>query len=346
MNVVWSHSELKQYLKEATILSPDHPIVLSKFIENAKELEIDGVAEKGDILISAISEHVENAGIHSGDATIVLPPQRIYLETIRQAKNIGAAIVKALDITGPYNIQFIAKDNQLQVIECNVRASRSLPFVSKVTRRNFIQIAAEALLGKHKQTAIDTLQLDYVGVKTPQFSYKRLKGADPVANVEMASTGEVAHIGNGYHEAFFASWLSTEQSVKGKRLLISADPEFRGKLLSPLLILETKGWDLFATEGTHAFLTSRGIGSVSVYKVGEKYEPNVATLLAEQKVDLIINLPKAQDKSEAGFKIRRLAIDHHIPLITNPQLAQIFLQCLAEVDPRNLQVRSWSAFGA
>jgi carbamoyl-phosphate synthase large subunit len=342
MNVVWNQGELEQYLIDATVISPDHPIVLSKFIENAKELEIDGVAQKGEILISAISEHIENAGIHSGDATIVLPPQRIYLETIRQAKSIAAAIVKALFISGPYNIQFIAKDNRIQVIECNVRASRSFPFVSKVTRRNFIQIAAEALLGKQKPMAIDTLQLDYVGVKTPQFSYKRLKGADPIANVEMASTGEVAHIGNTYHEAFFASWLSTEQSIKGKRLLVSADQEFRAKLLSPLQILEAKGWDLFATEGTHAFLTSRGVGSVSVYKVGEKYEPNIATLLAEQKVDLIINLPRPQDKNNAGFKIRRLAIDHHIPLITNPQLAQIFLQCLAEVDLKGLPVRSWA----
>lgn len=342
MNVIWNKNELEQFLKEATIISPDHPIVLSKYIENAKELEIDGVAQKGKIAISAISEHVENAGVHSGDATIVLPPQRLYLETIRRAKSITADIVKSLEISGPFNIQFIAKDNQLQVIECNVRASRSFPFVSKVTRTNFIKIAAEAILGKHKFKSFETLELDYVGVKTPQFSYKRLKGADPVANVEMASTGEVAHIGDSYYEAFFASWLSTEQKLSGKRLLVSASPEFRLKLLAPLMALENQGWDLYATEGTHAFLTNRGVGSVSVYKVGERYEPNVATLLAQQKVDLIINLPRAQDKNDAGFKIRRLAIDHHIPLITNPQIAQIFLQCLAEIDHSNLPIRSWA----
>jgi len=345
MNVVWSPKELEQYLKEATILSPDHPIVISKFIENAKELEIDGVAQRGEIVVSAISEHIENAGVHSGDATIVLPPQRLYLETIRRANAIAASIAKALEISGPFNIQFIAKDNQLQVIECNLRASRSLPFVSKVTRTHFIEIAAESILGKHKKKPADTLQLGYVGVKTPQFSYKRLKGSDPVATVEMASTGEVAHIGDSYHEALFLSWLSTEQKVKGKRLLVSASLEYRAKLLGPLKALEAHGWDLYATEGTHAFLTSRGVGSVSVYKVGERYEPNVATLLSNQKVDLIINLPRPQDKNEDGFKIRRLAIDHHIPLITNPQLAPLFLQCLAEIDPSRLPVRSWKEFG-
>jgi carbamoyl-phosphate synthase large subunit len=346
MNVIWNKEELEQFLKEATVISPDHPIVLSKFIENAKELEIDGVGQNGKIAISAISEHVENAGVHSGDATIVLPPQRLYLETIRRAKAIAASIVKSLKISGPFNIQFIAKDNQLQVIECNVRASRSFPFVSKVTRTNFIHVAAEAILGKHKPKPFETLELDYVGVKTPQFSYKRLKGADPVANVEMASTGEVAHICDSYYEAFFASWLSTEQKLKGTRLLVTASLEFRQKLLAPLMALENKGWDLYATEGTHAFLTSRGVGSVSVYKVGEKYEPNVATLLKDQKVDLIINLPQAQEKNEEdGYKIRRLAVDHHIPLITNPQIAQIFLQCLVEIDHSRLAVSSWAELG-
>lgn len=339
MNIVYNKAELKQYLFDAAIVSSDHPIVLSKFIENAKELEIDGVAQKGVIAVSAISEHVENAGVHSGDATLVLPPQRLYLETIRRAKAIASAIVSALDISGPFNIQFIAKDNQLQVIECNVRASRSFPFVSKVTQVNFIQIAAEAILGKHKPQLFETLELDYVGVKTPQFSYKRLKGADPVANVEMASTGEVAHIGNTYAEAFFASWLSTEQKIKGKRILISCAEDYRQKLVSPLLALDEAGWDLFATEGTHAFLAARGIGSISVHKVGENYEPNVSSLLSGQQVDLIINIPKPQEKDRAGFQVRRLAIDHHIPLITNPQIAQIFLQCLAELDPRTLPIR-------
>lgn len=343
MNVVANEEELEKYLKEAAIVSPDHPIVISKFIENAKELEIDGIAKEGELIVSAISEHVENAGVHSGDATIVLPPQRLYLETIRRAKMITRAIVKALQITGPFNIQFIAKDNAIQVIECNVRASRSFPFVSKVTRHNFIELAAEIFLNKYKPRQFETLELDYVGVKTPQFSYKRLKGADPVANVEMASTGEVAYIGDTYLEAFFASWLATEQKISGKKLLISVGGDYRIKLLESLRHLETQGWDIYATEGTHDFLSKHGVGSVSVYKVGEKYEPNVSTLLSQRKVDLIINIPHAGSaKNTAGFKIRRLAIDHHIPLITNLQLAQIFLHCLADVDmdqvaPRSLQ---------
>lgn len=340
MNVVANVEELEKYLKEATLISPDYPIVISKFIENAKELEIDGVAKQGEVVVSAISEHVENAGVHSGDATIVLPPQRLYLETIRRAKKITRAIVKALEITGPFNIQFIAKDNAIQVIECNVRASRSFPFVSKVTGHNLIEICAEIYLNKYKSRQYETLELDYVGVKTPQFSYKRLKGADPVANVEMASTGEVAHIGENYFEALFASWASTEQTISGKRLLISAPAEARIKMAESLAILEEKGWDFFATEGTHDFLTKKGIGSVFVYKVGEKYEPNIATLLAERKVDLIINIPRGVEKNTAGYKIRRLAIDHHIPLITNLQLAQVFLHCLIELKIDELPVHT------
>ncbi|HSX26724.1 MAG TPA: carbamoyl-phosphate synthase (glutamine-hydrolyzing) large subunit [Chlamydiales bacterium] len=342
MNVVTNEEDLEKYLKEAAVISPDHPIVISKFIENAKELEIDGVAKQGEVIVSAIAEHVENAGVHSGDATIVLPPQRLYLETIRRSKKITRAIVKALQITGPFNIQFIAKDNAIQVIECNVRASRSFPFVSKVTQCNFIELVAEILLNQYKPRSFETLELEYVGVKTPQFSYKRLKGADPVANVEMASTGEVANIGENYLEAFFASWLSTEQNIRGKRLFVSASGEQRVKLFDPLRRLESQGWDIYATEGTHDALAKQGVGSVSVYKVGEKYEPNVTTLLAQRKVDLIINIPRTgTEKDSAGFKIRRLAIDHHIPLITNLQLAQIFLHCLAELKPEDLPVRSY-----
>jgi carbamoyl-phosphate synthase large subunit len=341
MNVVSNEEELEKFLKDAALISPDHPTVISKFIENAKELEVDGIAKQGEVIVMAMSEHVENAGIHSGDATIVLPPQRLYLETIRRSKKITRDIVKALAITGPFNIQFIAKGNAIQVIECNVRASRSFPFVSKVTGHNFIEICAELLLNKYKPRAYETLELDYVGVKTPQFSYRRLKGADPVANVEMASTGEVAHIGDNYLEALFASWVSTEQTIKGKKLLISVPSENRVKLLESLTILDANGWDLYATEGTHDYLSKHGVGSVAVYKVGEKFEPNIATLLAARKVDLIINIPRGGvEKNTAGFKIRRLAIDHHIPLITNLQLAQIFLQCLAELDIEKLPVRT------
>lgn len=340
MNIVATEEELEKYLKEAALISPDHPIVMSKFIENAKELEIDGVAKQGEVVVMAISEHVENAGVHSGDATLVLPPQRLYLETIRRSKKITQAIVKALQITGPFNIQFIAKGNAIQVIECNVRASRSFPFVSKVTRHNFIEITAELLMNKYKPRSFETLELDYVGVKTPQFSYRRLKGADPVANVEMASTGEVAHIGDNYLEALFASWISTEQSIRGKKLLVSIPSDNRIKFLESLILLDANGWDLYATEGTHDFLAKHGARSVAVYKVGEKFEPNISTLLAERKVDLIINIPRGGiEKNTGGFKIRRLAIDHHIPLITNLQLAQIFLQALTELDFDKLPIR-------
>lgn len=342
MNVVFDEEALEKYLQEAAVVSPDHPTVISKFIDNAKELEIDGVAKDGKILIQAISEHVENAGVHSGDATLVLPPQRLYLETIRRAKKISSSIVEALHLSGPFNIQFIAKDNALQVIECNVRASRSFPFVSKVTGHNFVEIATEALFGLYKPQFFETLELDWVGVKTPQFSYRRLKGADPVAHVEMASTGEVATIGDQFLEAFFTSWLSTEQTVRGKRLLVSAPLEHRLKLLDPLKRLEELGWDLFATEGTHDFLTKRGIGSTCVYKVGEGFEPNVATLIAKQDVDLIINIPKNNaPKLTEGFKIRRLAIDHHVPLVTNSQLAVVMLHCLTDLDQDRLDVKSW-----
>ncbi len=341
MNVVDNDEEMEKYLKEATLVSPIHPVVISKFIENAKELEIDGVAKNGEVIVSALSEHVENAGVHSGDATLVLPPQRVYLETVRQAKKITRAIVKRLYITGPFNIQFIAKGNALQVIECNVRASRSFPFVSKVTQHNFIEITAEILLGKYKPRSFETLELNYVGVKTPQFSYRRLKGADPVASVEMASTGEVAHIGEHYLEAFFASWLSTEQKVSGKKLLISLPADYRIKLLEPLSVLQREGWTLYTTQGTHDFFAKRNLPTTPVYKVGEPHEPNIATLLLKKGVDLIINIPRSgAEKNTAGYKIRRLAIDHHIPLITNLQLAQIFLQCLAELKSEQLPIQS------
>ncbi|MES2272932.1 MAG: carbamoyl-phosphate synthase (glutamine-hydrolyzing) large subunit, partial [Chlamydiota bacterium] len=345
MNVVPNEEELEKYLKEAAHISPDHPIVISKFIEHAKELEIDGVAKNGEVIVSVISEHVENAGIHSGDATVVLPPQRLYLETIRRAKKITRSIAEALQITGPFNLQFIAKEGALQVIECNVRASRSFPFVSKVTQVNLIEIIAEIYLNKYKPRHFETLELDYVGVKTPQFSYQRLKGADPIATIEMASTGEVANIGENYLEALFASWSASEQTLTGNRLLITMGPDYRIKLLEPLRRLWIQGWSLFATEGTHNFLLTQGISSTLVHKLGTKEEPNIETLLQNRKIDLIINIPKQSAvKNSAGFKIRRLAIDHHIPLLTNLQLAQVFLQSLSEIDIDALPVRSMKSW--
>lgn len=347
MNTVFTEKELKQYLHDATVISPDHPVVVSRFINNAKELEIDGVADHGKIVIEAISEHIENAGIHSGDATIVIPPQRLYMETIRRTKRITRDIVRALNITGPFNIQFIAIDNAIKVIECNVRAARSFPFVSKVTNHNFIEIATEVMMGKYRQKPYETLELDYVGVKTPQFSYSRLKGANPVAHVEMASTGEVACIGDNLHEAFYMSWLATDQSVKGKRLLASIGGDKKVKLLPTLKKLEEMGWEIYATENTHDYLCRNGVGSNFLYKGSQELEPNVISTIADKQVDLIVNIPRTispTNHDTDGYKIRRLAIDHNIPLITNLHIAQMFLECLTNLDSKELPIKSWQEY--
>ncbi len=347
MNVITNDEELIDYLNEATQLSTEHPVVISQFILNAKELEIDGVAKDGQIVIDAISEHVENAGVHSGDATIVLPPQRLYLGTIRKAKQIARQIVAALKITGPFNIQFLGRDNELKVIECNLRASRSFPFVSKVTTHNFIELATRSLLNKlPTQRHFETLELNYVGVKTPQFSYQRVKGADPVTRVEMASTGEVGCLGRTYLESFITSWLATEQEIKGKRLLVSIGGDKKSKLLEQIKAIADQGWALYATAGTHDFLDANGIASTRVFKTQEKDEPNIRTILTRQAVDLIINIPRngGSDQTTSGFALRRLATDHHIPLITNIQLAQLFLRCLAELPLTKLPVLSWQEY--
>jgi len=344
MNVVQTEDELENYLKDAGAVSPDHPVVISQFILNAKELEIDGVADKGEIVIQAISEHIENAGVHSGDATVVLPPQRLYLETIRKTKKVAENIAKVLNITGPFNIQFIAKDNQIKVIECNLRASRSFPFVSKVTGHNFIDICTHVFLGKNKKQNYETLELDHVGVKTPQFSYSRLKGADPVQHVEMAATGEVACLGNNYLESFTSSWLATEQSVRGKSILLSIGGDKpKLTLLSLISELEKQDWEIYTTEGTHDFLSQHGIASSFNYKISDNVNPHVGDIIENQQVNLIINIPKKNinEKTKTdGFKIRRLAIDHHIPLITNLQIARLFLKSLVELNIENIQIKS------
>ncbi|MEM9243359.1 MAG: carbamoyl-phosphate synthase (glutamine-hydrolyzing) large subunit [Pseudomonadota bacterium] len=349
MNIVENKKSLAKYLQEAAHISPDYPVVITKFIENAKELEIDGVAENGDIVIQAISEHIENAGVHSGDATIVLPPQKLYLETIRRAKRIVGKMVKALNITGPFNTQLIAKENAIKVIECNVRASRSFPFASKTTGYNFIEIATEVMLGEYTRQYYQTLELDHVGVKTSQFSYNRLKGANPVAYVEMASTGEVACLGQDLLDAFYRSWQATDLSVAGKRLFVSIGGDQKTKLLDYLLQLEELGWDIYATANTHSYLVQHGIGSYFIYKASDNVEPNVTSLITERNVDLIINIPRtkyniSEKNISDGFKIRRLAIDHHIPLITNLQIAQVMLQALISLYGKPTQVESWQYF--
>jgi carbamoyl-phosphate synthase large subunit len=343
MNLAYDDLSLHKYLLQAADISPDHPVVISKFIQDAKELEIDGVADQGQIVIEAINEHIENAGVHSGDATLVLPPQNLYLETIRRTKKITQKIARALNITGPFNIQFIAKNNHLQVIECNLRASRSLPFVSKVTNYNFIEISTKAMLGMLEKKHYQTLELDYVGVKAPQFSYQRLKGADPVPHIEMASTGEVACLGENLHDAFWRAWLATEQMITHKHLLVSIADPYKAKLLPALKKLEALGWRIYSTEGTHSFLFKNGVATYFVYKASEKSEPNIQTIITQRKVDIIINIPSNQMSNvhTDGYKIRRLAIDHHIALITNAQKAQIMLQCLIDLKDTSLSVHSW-----
>jgi len=347
MNVVYDAKEMERYLKQATSVSPDHPVVVSDFMQSAKELEIDGVANQGEVAVYAISEHVENAGVHSGDATIVMPPQHLYLETIRRAKKITKQIVKSLNISGPFNLQFIAKDNAIRVIECNLRASRSFPFVSKVTGINFIKIATKVMMGQYQKQRYNTLDLDHVGVKAPQFSYSRLKGANPVAHVEMASTGEVACLGEDLFDAFYRAWLATDHSINNRRIFVSLADNLKVRLLEPIRQLDTLGWDIYTTRGTHDFLAKNGIGSHCVAKASECAEPNTTSLITHHNVDLIINIPNSNPSSTQvtdGFTIRRLAIDHHVPLVTNLQIAQLLMQCLIRLYDKPMTAKSWQDF--
>ncbi len=344
MNVVRTHEELERYLLEATRLSPEHPVVISKFILNAKELEIDGVAHNGKLVIYAISEHIENAGIHSGDATVVYPAQRLYVETVRRAKQIAKQVVRNLNITGPFNIQFIGKDNALKVIEGNVRASRSFPFVSKVSGHNFISIATDSILGIKNDTAYQTLELDYVAVKSPQFSYNRLKGADPVAGVEMASTGEVACFGADLDEAFYTSWLATEQQVQDKSVFISLPDEQKHKFLEEVKLLQADDWKIYATKGTHTYFTNHGIVSTQLHKIHDHKEPSVATAIIDRSFGLMINVPSLSETNNDAFTIRRLAIDNHLPLLTNAETGRLLLQSLSDPNLKEMEPKYWKEY--
>lgn len=346
MSVAHDERALVKFLKRAVTISSDHPVVISKFIENAREIEIDGVAQNGDLVIYAITEHVENAGTHSGDATVVLPPQRTYLETIRRAKDSAKQILRELNITGPFNIQFLAKDNHLQVIECNLRASRSFPFVSKVTGYNFIDIAIRAMLGRTVKAQYRTVELDTVAVKSPQFSYSRIKGADPTTSVEMGSTGEVACFGDSYAEALIKAMLSSGMRLPKKNILLSlGGEENKVKLLPAIQKLVEMKFKLFATEHTADFLTVHKIKSTKVYKLHRRTKPNVGDLLNGGDLDLIVNIQaRALKPSEDGFVVRRKAIDMNIPLITNRQLAEAFIMALAELGSADLPAKPWAEY--
>jgi carbamoyl-phosphate synthase large subunit len=318
---------------------------MSKFIENAREIEIDGVAKDGALVVYAITEHVENAGTHSGDATVVLPPQRTYLETIRRAKHITKDVVKALNITGPFNMQFLAKDNHLMVIECNVRASRSFPFVSKVTGYNFIDIAIRAMLGLEVRGDYRTVELDTVAVKSPQFSYNRIKGADPIHYVEMASTGEVACFGDSYYEALIKSMMAAGFRLPKKNILLSlGKEENKVKLLPSIRTLSEMGFNIIATEHTADFLKANKVKCKRVYKLHSKKHPNVDDFW--DTLDLIINIPERALAREPkdGFIIRRKAVDMNIPLITNRQLAEAFVTALFEIHGKKLATKHWKEY--
>ncbi len=349
MSVATEEARLEEYLKKAADVSREHPIVVSKYILDAKEIEIDAVAQDGEVKIYAISEHIENAGVHSGDATMVLPPYFTYMETVRRMKDVSKKIARGLSITGPFNIQFIAKENEIKVIECNVRASRSFPFVSKVTGYNFIELAAKAMLGKDISGRYHTVDLDHVGVKAPQFSFSRLKGADPVLSVEMASTGEVGCIGMDLKEAFLKSLLSVGYRIpsKEKGILLSTGPvKSKADLLGSIRKLKEEGYELYATPGTHDFLLQNGVDSLTLHWPNEQKEPNILTYLAGKRIDLVVNIPKSLERDELtnDYLIRRKAIDFNIPLITNAQLAKHFFETIASIQMDDLEIKAMEEY--
>ncbi len=347
MNVAYSSSDLKKYLKDAANVSAKHPVVISKFVEGAKEIEVDGVGQNGELLIYAISEHVENAGVHSGDATIVLPPQRLYLETVRQLKEATRKILKALSINGPFNIQFLAKDNKISVIELNLRASRSFPFVSKVTGYNFVDIATRVMLGEEISGDFKTLDLDYVGVKAPQFSFNRIKGADPKLRVEMSSTGEVACFGDDLQRAYLKALMATGFKMPKESVFLTLGGE-KNKLdmLSSAQSLQGLGFKIFATEHTHEFLNKHNIKNTRVYKISERKRPSVLEILKRGGIDLVINIsePRSHREETAGYLIRRNCVDLSIPLVTNLQAAELLVSSLAAKKLEDLQVKSWDEY--
>ena len=345
MNVALDEKELENYLKKATLISKDHPVVISKFITGAKEIEVDGVAKNGDLKIEIISEHIENAGVHSGDATIVVPPQKLYIETINKIKKITKKIVKELKISGPFNIQFLAKENEIMVIECNLRASRSFPFVSKITGINLGKLATLAILGKKVKKYPTPLDLDWVGVKAPQFSFFRIKGADPVLKVEMSSTGEVGCFGENINEAYLKSIIATGIKLPKKSVLLSLGGK-RNKieLLEEAKSLFLLGYKIYATYHTAQFLRENNIKVQTLYKIHENKEPNIKTFLEKKKIDLVINITDSLFKKETedDYIIRRLAIDCNIPLLTDLKATKLFIRSLKKLKSKEikLQVKS------
>lgn len=349
MNVCSNQDELVRFLELAANVSKKHPVVVSQFIEHSKEVEMDAVAKDGEIIMYAISEHIEFAGVHSGDATIQFPAQKLYVETVRRIKRISKQIAKELNISGPFNIQYLAKGNEIKVIECNLRASRSFPFVSKVLKINFIELATRIMLGlpveKPNKNEFD---LDYVGIKASQFSFNRLQKADPVLGVDMASTGEVGCIGDDVSEAILKSMLSVGQRIPEKNILLSTGTaKQKVAMLDAAKLLAEKGYNLYATGGTHRFLEENGVPSTLVYWPSEEdKEPQALRMLHEKKIDMVVNIPRDLSAGELtnGYKIRRAAIDLNIPLITNARLASAFIHAFCTLTMDDIKIKSWQEY--
>ena len=349
MNVCSNQEELERFLQLAANVSKKHPVVVSQFIEHAKEVEMDAVADHGEIVMYAISEHIEFAGVHSGDATIQFPAQKLYVETVRRIKRISKQIAKELNISGPFNIQYLAKGNEIKVIDCNLRASRSFPFVSKVLKINFIELATRIMLGlpveKPHKNAFD---LDYVGIKASQFSFNRLQKADPVLGVDMASTGEVGCLGDDLSEAVLTSMLSVGQRIPAKNILLSTGtPKQKVAMLDAAKMLARKGYSLFATGGTHRFLEENKIPSTLVYWPSEEgKQPQALTMLHEKKIDMVVNIPRDLSAGELdnGYKIRRAATDLNVPLITNARLASAFIEAFCTLSIDDIEIKSWQEY--
>ena len=350
MNVCYDDEELENFLKMAAEVSKEYPVVVSQFLENTKEIEFDAVAQNGEVVEYAISEHVEFAGVHSGDATLVFPAQKIYFATARRIKKISRQIAKELNISGPFNIQFLARNNEVKVIECNLRASRSFPFVSKVLKRNFIETATRIMLdAPYSRPDKSAFDIDWIGVKASQFSFSRLHKADPVLGVDMSSTGEVGCIGDDFSEALLNAMIATGFKIPERAVMFSSGAmKSKVDLLDASRMLFAKGYQIYATAGTAAFLNAHGVDATPVYWPDEKpgAENNVMKMIADHKFDLIVNIPKNHSKRELtnGYRIRRGAIDHNIPLITNARLASAFIEAFCELKLGDIQIKSWQEY--
>ncbi len=348
MNVCYDREQMETFLNLAAKVSKEFPVVVSEFLQNAKEVEFDAVAKNGEVVEYAISEHVEFAGVHSGDATLVFPAQKIYFETMRRVKKVSKMIAKELNITGPFNIQFLAKNNEVKVIECNLRASRSFPFVSKVLNRNFIETATQIMLdAPYSKPDSSVFDIEHIGVKASQFSFARLHKADPILGVDMASTGEVGCLGDDFNEALLNAMISVGYSLPKKNILISSgETKSKVDMLEACIRLKNNGYNIFSTGGTYAFLSENGIPSTEVAWPDEQGKLQIMDMMANKEFDLVVNIPKNQTRRELtnGYKIRRAAVDHNIPLLTNARLASAFIQAFCEMDMEDIAIKAWNEY--